>query len=73
MTTAELIKSAQFITDAEGNKTAVVLDISVWEEIVLALKSAGQLEEFNNLDLELAEWDVLSDEALVNFEERLAQ
>ncbi|MCB0198310.1 MAG: hypothetical protein KDJ65_40585, partial [Anaerolineae bacterium] len=63
MTTAELIKSAQFITDAEGNKTAVVLDISVWEEIVLALKSAGQLEEFNNLDLELAEWDVLSNEA----------
>ena len=44
MTIAELLNSAQFIVDKDGNKTAVVLDLAVWEEIVLALKKLDTLE-----------------------------
>ena len=38
MTTAELLNSTQFITDAEGNKKAVVIDLAVWEEVVAILE-----------------------------------
>lgn len=44
MTTTDLLKFAQFITDANGNKKAVVLDLPVWEEIVTALKKLDILE-----------------------------
>ena len=44
MTTTHLINSAQFITDADGNKKAVVLDLPVWAEIITALEKLELLE-----------------------------
>jgi len=44
MTTTNLINSAQFITDADGNKKAVVLDLPVWAEIITALEKLELLE-----------------------------
>ncbi len=59
MTTTELLNAAQFITDAEGNRKAVVVDLAVWQEIVAALEkldtlaATGESEDieqpFNNL------------------------
>jgi hypothetical protein len=38
MTTTELINSAQFIIDQEGNRKGVVLEVAVWEEIVAIIE-----------------------------------
>ncbi|MFN8455420.1 MAG: hypothetical protein U0401_12260 [Anaerolineae bacterium] len=66
MSVVELIESAEFLVDAQGNKKAVQVDLAVWEEIVALLE---QMEE--GLEVELAAWDTLSDEALINFETQL--
>ena len=38
MSVTELIKSVEFLVDAEGNKKAAVLDWSAWEELVILLE-----------------------------------
>ena len=38
MTTVELLKSAQYLVDNKGQKTAVLLDLAVWEELVNIIK-----------------------------------
>jgi hypothetical protein len=38
MSLTELLTSAQYLTDAEGNKKAVVLDLAAWEEILTLLE-----------------------------------
>lgn len=45
MTTIELLNSAQFIVDHDGNKKAVVLNLTVWEEIVAALERLAALDQ----------------------------
>ena len=37
MSITELVKSAQFMIDADGTKKAVVLDMAVWEELLTLL------------------------------------
>jgi hypothetical protein len=37
MTVTDLIMSAQFVIDDQGHKKAVLLDFTVWEEIVAKL------------------------------------
>jgi hypothetical protein len=37
MTVTDLIMSAQFVVDDRGHKRAVLLDFTVWEEIVAKL------------------------------------
>lgn len=37
MSITELVKSAQFMVDADGTKKAVVLDMAVWEELLTLL------------------------------------
>lgn len=64
MSVTEILSSVQFVTDAEGKKKAVQVDLAVWKEIVVLLE---RLE----VDAELAAWDALSDEALSNFEAEL--
>ena len=38
MSINELVQSVQFLTDAGGQKTAVLIDIDSWEEIVTLLE-----------------------------------
>lgn len=66
MTIKPLIESVEVITDEQGRKKAV-LDWQVWEEIVGLLEGHFQPE----IELELAAWDALSDEALAEMEQRL--
>lgn len=42
MSLTELVKSVEFLVDAEGNKKAAVLEWSTWQEIVTLLE---QLED----------------------------
>ncbi len=46
MTTTELLNSAQFIIDQDGNKKGVVLEVAVWQEIVAIVE--GYLAEPNS-------------------------
>jgi hypothetical protein len=40
MNLAEILASAQYLTDAEGNRKAIVFDLAVWQEIVILLEKA---------------------------------
>jgi hypothetical protein len=44
MTVADLTQQVQFIVDAEGNRTAAVLEIAVWEQILTILKNIEDTE-----------------------------
>lgn len=49
MSTTELLQAAQFIVDAHGNKMAVVLDYTVWEELVALIEELEDAEEICRL------------------------
>ena len=38
MTVAELTSQARFVTDAQGNRQAIQLDLAVWEELVALIE-----------------------------------
>lgn len=44
MTITEVLKSAHFVVDHEGNPTAVVLDIAVWDSFLSALEEVEDSE-----------------------------
>ncbi|MCC7448584.1 MAG: hypothetical protein IT324_14285 [Anaerolineae bacterium] len=45
MTADELIQTAQFLVDAEGNKKAIVVDYALWEELLTLLEDLEDAEE----------------------------
>ena len=49
MSIIELLQTAQFVVDASGNKKAVVLDYTVWEELLTLLKDWEDAEEIRRL------------------------
>ena len=49
MSVAEVIRKAQFLVDAAGNKKAVVLDYTVWEELLTLLEDIEDAEEIYHL------------------------
>jgi hypothetical protein len=44
MTLTEKLESVQYVTDAEGNRQAVLLSLSVWEEILALVESLEEAE-----------------------------
>jgi hypothetical protein len=49
MSVIELLQMAQFVVDANGNKKAVVLDYTVWEELLTLLEDGEDAEEIRRL------------------------
>ena len=47
MNTTELLDKAQFVLDADGNKTAVLLDYAAWEELLTLLEDMEDAEEIS--------------------------
>jgi hypothetical protein len=45
MSIVELLESAQFVVDAEGNKKAVMFDFGLWDELLQLLQQLEELEE----------------------------
>lgn len=45
MTVTELLQTAQFVVDAEGNRQAVQFDIARWEELVGLLENLERWEQ----------------------------
>lgn len=52
MSVRDLLQTVQYVTDREGKKQAVLLDIDIWEEIInqLHLKGEEQLPDEDNDD-----------------------
>jgi len=56
----ELLQTAQFVVDAEGNKKAVVFDYALWEELLTLLEDLEDAEEMQQLrdtGAETVPWD----------------
>jgi len=67
MTIAELTNKVEYLTDAAGQRRAVVLDLAVWEELLQLLEKLDEQqwdEAFANSQDQLAQ---LADEALAEY------
>ena len=45
MNATKLLQNVQFVTDTNGNKTAVLLDYATWEEVMTILEDIEDAEE----------------------------
>jgi hypothetical protein len=45
MTVADILNSVKFVVDPNGQQSAVMVDIDVWEQIVTLLEDAEDAEE----------------------------
>jgi hypothetical protein len=69
MSVKALLQAAQFVVDAEGRKKAVMLDVTVWEELVELLTDTSEPHETRaatepngQSDLDTAEGDAIQAE-----------
>ena len=62
MTVTDLLQSAQFVVDADGNRQAVQFDIAQWEELVSLLRNieAWEQEWHQPFEAVRAAWDASS-------------
>jgi len=49
MSTKELLNKAQFVIDSHGQKKAVILDYSLWEELITIIEDWEDAEEIKCL------------------------
>ena len=49
MSVTELIRGVQFVVDAEGRRTAAILDYALWDELVILLEDIEDSEEIDRL------------------------
>jgi hypothetical protein len=49
MSVNELVQSARFLVDANGNKTAIVIDLSAWQELLTLLEDLEEADEIRPL------------------------
>jgi len=49
MAVMELLQTAQFLVDVDGNKKSVVLDYALWEELLTLLEDLEDAEEIHRL------------------------
>ena len=57
MTVAEKLQAAQFVVDADGTKKAVVLEYALWEELLLLLEDAEELNLLRESGEEAVSWE----------------
>jgi len=64
MSINELLQSVQFITNTEGEKTAILIDMDSWEKILIRLEDsedAYELEQAKQEQDEIVSWDIVID------------
>lgn len=49
MSALEMLQTAEFVVDAQGNKKAALLDYKVWEELLTLLEDREDAEEIRRL------------------------
>jgi hypothetical protein len=60
MSVTEILQNIQFVVDAGGNKKAVLLDYSLWEELLTQLEDLEDAEEIRHLreaEEEVISWE----------------
>jgi hypothetical protein len=60
MSIHEILQAAQFVVDAKGNKKAVLVDYSLWEELLTLLEDLEDAEEIRQLreaGAEIVPWE----------------
>ncbi|HEX9921361.1 MAG TPA: hypothetical protein VGD99_01745 [Anaerolineae bacterium] len=73
MTITELTNKVEYLTDAAGQRKAVVLDLPLWEEVLRLLEELDEQrwdEAFGNSQDQLAR---LADEALAEYNQGKTQ
>ena len=73
MTLTELTHNVEYLTDAAGQRKAVVLELAVWEELLRFLEELDEqrwAEAFANSQDQLAN---LADEALAEYQQSKTQ
>jgi len=45
----EMLKTAEFVVDAQGNNKAVLVDYKIWEELLTLLEDWEDIEELHRL------------------------
>ena len=73
MTLTELTHNVEYLTDAAGQRKAVVLELAVWEELLRLLEELDEqrwAEAFANSQDQLAN---LADEALAEYQQSKTQ
>jgi hypothetical protein len=49
MSVTELLQTARFVVDADGNKKAVMVDYDIWEELLSILEDWEDAQEIKQL------------------------
>ena len=49
MTVADILNSVKFVVDPNGQQSAVVIDMEIWEEIVTLLEDVEDAEEMKKV------------------------
>jgi hypothetical protein len=65
MSVIELLQTARFVVDADGNKQAVMVDYNVWEELLTLLEDwedAQDIKRLRVLKEEAIPWGQAKDE-----------
>ena len=65
MNTSELLQSVQFVTDADGNKTAVQIDYAAWEDLLTLLEGIENDGESQAVDRPLRPFGLCAGEFAV--------
>ena len=65
MSVTELLQSARFVVDADGNKKAVMVDYEIWQELLTILEDwedAQEIKQLRVLKEEAIPWRQAKDE-----------
>jgi len=49
MTVADILKSVRFVVNPKGEKSAVLVELDVWEQIVTMLEDAEDIDEIKQM------------------------
>jgi hypothetical protein len=69
MSVTELLQSAQFVIDANGDKKAVLVDYAVWEKFIVMLEDledATEIKQLRVMKEESIPWGQAKDELRSN-------
>ena len=57
MNITDLLRSAQFVVDAQGNKKAVQFDFAIWQAALPLLERLGDLEDQDDIEAVVAAYE----------------
>ncbi len=60
MTVSDLFQSVQFVVNSQGEKSGVVIDMELWDEILTLLEDledADEIQQAHELDEESVPWE----------------